>query len=338
MLIRIVHGTALRTSVDATRDDRPGLDRDRLTRAATRIPGLETLIVGWRDDAAEPGTDVVVLSWLDVASMVNATGSDDTALLRDRLGLEMTTAGAESYELMSRTFGSLPTPTSILRLITMTARPSVEADLFERLRDIQERLTSLGLVASQVARRVSGEGVEAIVVGLWRDEDAVVDATAGDAGRPAFVDEFEQWADSMAVTTYQAIEIAPRLPMGSGPPLLLLDDGGRVVDLTPAAAAALGRTQDEAVGLVVAQLMDDPDIWGDNPGDDGTQDTAGRAGSPLHFGSVRVHWRLRRHVPVEHRHVLLVRREHESEITTDDIDAAVADAFPMTDEVNGTSL
>src|SRR3954453_13248317 len=90
MLIRIVHGTALRTSLDATRDDRPGLDRDRLTRAATRIPGLETLIVGSRDDALEPGPDVAVLSWLDGASMVNATGSDDIALLRDRLGLEMT--------------------------------------------------------------------------------------------------------------------------------------------------------------------------------------------------------------------------------------------------------
>src|SRR3954453_13385580 len=74
MLIRIVHGAAVRTSCDATRDDRPGLDRDRLTRAATRIPGLETLIVGWRDDAADPGTDVVVLSWLGGPLMANPPG------------------------------------------------------------------------------------------------------------------------------------------------------------------------------------------------------------------------------------------------------------------------
>ncbi|MFL5715837.1 MAG: hypothetical protein ACJ769_14370 [Chloroflexota bacterium] len=338
MLIRIVHGRRDRTGDSGDGDDRRTLDRDRLTRAATRIAGLETLIVGWREDDFGSGPDVAVLSWLDVASMVNATGADDAAFLRDRLGLDMTIADADSYELMSRTFGSLPTPTSILRIITMAARPSAEADLFERLRDIQERLTGLGLVASQVARRVSHHGIEAIVVGLWRDEVAVVEATAGQAGRPAFGDEFEQWVESVAVSTYQAVEIAPRLPMASGPPLLLLDDGGRVVDLTPSAAAALGRTQDEAVGLVVAQLMDDPDIWGDTPGDEVSQDAAGRSGSPLEFGSVRVHWRLRRDVPVEHRHVLLVRREHETEITADDIDAAVADAFPMTDDATGTSL
>jgi PAS domain-containing protein len=324
MIIRIVHAAAVADTSAAS-----AVDRDRLTRAAARIAGLETLIVGWRDDASM-GTapHVVVTTWLDVASMLDAMGTADDRLLRDRLGIDMEASHAESYELMSRTFGSLPTPTSILRIVTVRARRSGEADLFDRLRAIQERLTGRGLVASQVARRVSPDGVEAIVCGLWRDDAAVAEATSGDPSRPAFADEIAPWIESVAVTPYRAIEVAPHLPMASGPPIAILDDQGRVVDLTPSAAATLGRTQADAVGMLVSDLIGDAAGW--NALFEGTSaaDVAGRSAAPLLSGSVRIHWRLRRHMPVEHRHVLIVRREHEPEISAEDIDAAVAEAFP----------
>ena len=84
---------------------------------------------------------------------------------------------------MSRTFGSLPTPRSILRVVAMSARASAEAALFEHLRDIQHRLTEQGLIASHVARRVAPDGIEAIVVGVWSDH-AAIEARDQRADRP----------------------------------------------------------------------------------------------------------------------------------------------------------
>src|ERR1044072_8439658 len=100
---------------------------------------------------------VVVTSWVDVASMLNASGASDDSPLLAHLGIAMDGPHGESYELMSRTFGSLPMPTSILRTDTMRGGRWGGADRLERLRAIQERLTGRGLVASQVARRVSPE-------------------------------------------------------------------------------------------------------------------------------------------------------------------------------------
>src|SRR6187200_1504509 len=135
MIIRII------TVTDRGRTMGTHIDRRRLTRAAARVQGLETLIIGWRDKAdgaADPDV-VVVLAWLDVASMLAATRPGDATFLRDSLGLDIAVESAESYELMSRTFGSLPTPSSILRVITIRARQPGDATLFERLREIQER-------------------------------------------------------------------------------------------------------------------------------------------------------------------------------------------------------
>ncbi|MFL5675684.1 MAG: hypothetical protein ACJ779_11805 [Chloroflexota bacterium] len=337
MLLRIVHATDPRPA-DASAGEAvaratltPDLDRDRLSRTAARIKGLETLILGWPpNESGVPAgcPSVIVLSWVDVSSMLTAAGANDDAFLRDRLGLDVVVTGAESFELTSRTFGALPATSSLLRILSLRVRSPGDAELFDRLRNVQERLTGLGLVASQVARRVTPEGIEAVVVGLWRDQAAIDEATRGELDRPAFADEIEPWIESATVTPYRAIEIAPHLPMGSGPPILVLDDDGRVVDLTPAAAASLGRTQGEAVGLTIFEVTGGVDGWLSLLASDDPDDEAGRSASPLVSGTVRIHWRLRRHVPVEHRHLLLVRREHEPAITSDDIDAAVADAFP----------
>lgn len=340
MIIRIV------TATDSGRAIGDHIDRGRLARAAARVPGLETLIIGWRDDAepADARPPVVVVSaWLDVASMLAATRVGDAAFLRDRLALDIAVEGGELYELMSRTFGSLPTPSSILRVITIRARQAGDATLFERLRDIQERLTQVGLIGSHIGRRVGPDGIDALVVGVWRDQEAVVAATGGRTDRSAFSDSIERWLESQRVDSYRAIEIAPRLPMASGPPILILDGDGRVVDLTPAAAAALGRTQEEAVGLRVQELAigNEPSAhdtataaaatpWTEPFPSVGPADASGRSTWPLRFGGhVLIRWRLRRDVPVAGRHTLLVRRENEGEITADDIAAAVAEAFPF---------
>ena len=344
MIVRIVHGTDAGASRDAAAPD-GSADRARLARAAAKVPGLETLIIGWRGpadvapDAPEetdtgevPRSCVVVLVWMDVESMVAAT-PDEGAFLRDRLGLRIDVGRGETYEVMSRTFGSLPTPSAIVRIVTLRARPSGEATLFERLRDIQTRLTAHGLIASHVARRVARDGIEALVLSVWSDDAAIEAATQGRTDRPAFGDEIEPWIDSVAIDTYRAVEIAPRLPMSSGPPIVILDGARRIVDLTPSAAAILGQTQDEAVGLSIDALAGSSgpaaSDWLRARPDGGDRDEVGESAWPLRpSGQVMIRWRLRRDVPVPGRHTLLVHRRHEPEPSAQALDTALAEAFP----------
>ena len=350
MIVRIIHGTEDAAGPDAdTAAGSGGLapvgadspaDRTRLARAAAKVAGLETLIVGWqsRKDAPPDASSVaaaciVVLVWLDVETMVAAT-SDETAFVRDRLGLRIAVDRGESYEVTSRTFGSLPTPSAVVRILRLRARPSVEASLFELLRDIQMRLTARGLIASHIARRVGHEGIEAVVISVWSDDAAIEAATGGRIDRPAFGEEIEPWVDAVAIDTYRAVEIAPRLPMSSGPPIVILDGSRRIVDLTPAAAAVLGQTQDEAVGMSIDALggPDGPaaaEDWLRPSGDHPMPDEAGESAWSLRpSGHVMLRWRLRRDVPVPGRHTLLVHRRHEPEPTAEALDAALKEAFP----------
>jgi hypothetical protein len=115
--------------------------RERLATASARINGLETLVVGWR--AGDPGASaftpsVVVTAWRDAELMVAAIGRHEGGFLRDRLGLAVDADDGVSYEVMSRTFGSLPAPTSVLRIVTMAARASVEAALLILVRRRQD--------------------------------------------------------------------------------------------------------------------------------------------------------------------------------------------------------
>lgn len=322
-------------------DRRPELDPDdrrlRFARAAGRVNGLETLILGWdgRSTAASGRAFpiVVVIAWRDAESMVAATGREEQGFLRDRLGLHLDVARAETYEVMSRTFASLPTPHSVLRILTIEAKPGTDAALFERLREIQRDLTDRGLIASHVARRVEPDRIEALVVGIWRDDEAIAAVTEGQLSQPAFVDRIRAFMGRVEVDTYEAMEIAPRLPLASGPPILVLDATGRIVDVTPSGAAALGRTQDEAVGLRLDELADgdaNRKTWAAVLGDPAGADTAfGEAAWTVPSGGhVFLRWYLRRDVPVFGRHTILVRRRQDPPPTAAELDAALAEAFP----------
>lgn len=331
VILRIV-----RTHVEA-----PGTGpaSERLARSAARIGGLETLILGWHegDPDGSAGTPAIVVTvWHDVESMLARVGTDEAGFLRDRLGLAVATDEGSTYEVMSRTFGSRPTPTSVLRIVTLGAAADSGAGLFELLRDVQQRLTGQGLLASHVARRSSDGGVEVVVVGVWADNAAIERATGGQPDRAAFADEVEPWIDSLRIEMFHALEIAPRLPMASGPPILVLDGAGRVVDLTPAAAAVLGRTQDETVGALIEDLAGPGDRdagrrWRRLLDDQASDAQAhGEAGWAIpEGGRVMLRWRLRRDVPVRGRHTVLVRRRFEPEPTAEELDAALAAAFPI---------
>ena len=338
MILRIVLGT-----LPSGRDAAALLGvRDRLARAAAGVPGLESLVIAARsatardDDAASvPIEAVIVTVWRDETAMSRAVEVDEPRFITSRLDLPMAASAANHYDLVGRTFAALPLEsTAYLRILSVHAGLADEARLVGTLRAQQPRLVDLGIIASHVGRRSLGDdAVEAVHVSVWPDRATLRSATRGMLEQPLFAAELEPWGDSARVDMYDAIEIAPRLPTASGPPLVILDEDRRIVDVTRTAAAVLGVPPGDLVGRRLDDLAhaDDgglPQIW------QGLLATGGATGSwawavPA-IGAVMVRFAAGRDQPVPGRHALVVRRRHDPAPTGADLEAALAMAFPPT--------
>ena len=333
MILRIVLGLIAPGTEPATVADLHA----GLVRAARDIAGLESLIFGTRrPPKAPPEAPVeaaVVTVWRDPDSMVRATGANEQGrFLGERLRLVLSMERADHYEIMGRTFGALPQgKTAYLRIVRVRSRPNEESALMDTLRAQQPRLVELGLVASHLGRRVVGAEVEAVSVGVWPDRAAIRAATSGGPEAPLFAHELEAWADRLTLDTYDGLEIAPRLPVASGPSIFIIDDDLLIVDITSSAAAALGSPAQDLVGRSLHELsMTD------------RAEIAGRRAMLLEEGTItgeatwvvpeagRVFLRFvgRRDVPIPGRHAVLVRRISEPMPTLGDLEAAIREAFP----------
>ena len=228
--------------------------------------------MGERGDT--PVEAAIITVWRDAESMAQATGIDEQdRFLGHRLRLPLEIVRAVHYEIVGRTFAALPPETSAyLRIVTVRARPNEEARLLQTLRDRQPGLVAMGLVASHLGRRVVDGACEAVTVGVWPDRATIRAATGGGPERPLFEQELSAWADTLRLETYDGIEIAPRLPIAIGPPIFIVDDDMRIVDVTASAAAALGW---EAVELVGRSLRETLDHWSPRS----SSDNARRCGS-----------------------------------------------------------
>jgi PAS domain-containing protein len=311
--------------------------RGRLARAARDVPGLDSLIVGARriagGDPDVPVEAAIVTIWRDVALMARATDVDEQdRFLGLRLRLPLEVVEAVHYEIVGRTFAALPPETAAyLRLITVRARPNEEARLIETLRDQQPKLVELGLVASHLGRRVVGRECEAVTVGVWPDRATIRRATGGRPERPLFAQDLADWADRLNVETYDGIEIAPRLPAASGPPIYVIDEDLRIVDITAAAAAAIGWPAEDLVGKSVLDIsLADPESRAE-PWERLLHEGRVSGEGPWHVpdaGAVFIRYIAERDVPIVGRHTVLVHRWHEPVPTAEDLDAALAEAFP----------
>ncbi len=314
--------------------------RDRLARAARDVPGLDSLIVGARqallsgDGGDVPVEAAIVTVWRDVDSMARATGIDEQdRFLGQRLQLPIAIDRAVHYEIVGRTFAALPPETTAyLRIVTVRARPNEEARLIETMRDRLPQLVDLGLVASHLGRRVVSGEFEAVTVGVWPDQETLMAATGGGPERPLFEQELSYWSDRLQLETYDGIEIAPRLPAASGPPIFIMDDQLRIVDVTATGAAALGREPDDLVGRTLHELSrTDPEDFARNT--DALRHQGGVSGEAKwhvpESGEVFLRYVARKDVPIPGRHTVLVHRWNEPTPTAEDLDAALDAAFPL---------
>lgn len=332
MILRIVFGT-FPSDIDAT----TLVDlRGRLARAARDVAGLDSLIVGTRrsanDDAGAPIEAAIVTVWRDVTQMARATDVDEQdRFLGLRLRLPLEVQEAVYYEIAGRTFAALPPESAAyLRIMTVRARPNEEARLVETLRAQQPRFVELGLVASHLGRRVVGNECEAVTVGVWPDRATIRRATGGRPERPLFAQDLADWTDRLHLETYDGIEIAPRLPAASGPPIYVIDENLRIVDITAAAAATIGWATEDLVGKSVLDISLADEETRAAPWETLLQEGEVSGEGPWlvpEAGAVFIRFIARRDVPIAGRHAVLVHRWHEPVPTPEDLDAALAEAF-----------
>lgn len=311
--------------------------RGRLARAARDIPGLDSLIVGARrssaDDPSGPVEAAIVTVWRDATLMARATGIDEQDhFLGTRLRLPLEVDQAIHYEIVGRTFAALPPESAAyLRMLTVRARPNEEARLIETLRDQQPRFVDLGLVASHLGRRVIGRECEAVAVDVWPDRTTIRRATGGRPERPLYATDLADWADRLNLETYDGIEIAPRLPAASGPPIYVIDEDLRIVDITAAAAAAMGCPTEDLVGKSVLDIsLAEPDTRAE-PWETLLQTGQVSGEGPWlvpDSGAVFIRYIAKRDVPIVGRHTVLVHRWHEPIPSVEDLEAALREAFP----------
>lgn len=316
--------------------------RARLARSARAIKGLESLVVGARRVVEPPGPTgdraieaMIATVWRDVETMTRAASNEEEAwFLTARLDLPFAVERTDHYELVERTFAALPPEsTAIVRFITVRARRNEEARLVEMLRDQGRRSVDLGLVAAHLGRRVlRGGEVEAAIVSVWPDRATIDAASGGHPERPMFAPEMTEWEGRIHLEMYDGIELAPRLPAASGPPILILDESLRIVDITSAAAAILGMPAMDLVGRGVDELTiggSDPD----RPPWDALLATGEMAAESAwavpDIGVVILRFVARRDVPIPGRHAVFVRRHSDPVPTQDDLDEALQAAFPI---------
>jgi PAS domain-containing protein len=326
-------------------DDVEGLVelRDRLTRTARAVDGLESLILGSRRHAPDGATGgdgteaiqaAIVTVWRDAETMARATSVDEQErFLATRLQLDFQVERTDHFEIVGRTFAALPPDRpALVRILTVTAGPNDEAALVGTLRAQQPRLVEHGLVASHLGRRFTdGGAVEAVHVSVWLDREALVAATGGIPERPFYAAELQPWRDRITLELFDGIEVAPLLPVPSGAPLVILDDQTRIVDLTTAAAAVLGMPPEDLVGATMAELA--APVPGLETLDWAELERRGELAGQLALavpaiGEILVRVIARRDVPVAGRHAVLVRRHRDPAPTPDELAISLAEAFP----------
>ncbi len=328
MILRLVVGRA-----PAGTDARGLLAlRGQLSVAARSVSGLESLIAGLGRDGGSRDAALVTV-WRDVDAMVRATAVDEEdRFLGTRLGLSLEVDKAIHYEVAGRMFAALP-PMSLayLRILTVRSRAHDEARLVDTLRSHQAALVRLGMIASHLGRRVVGSECEVVSVGVWPDPATMEAATGRRLDAPLFEEDLSDWRDRIRLTTHDGIEIVPRLPVPSGPPIFILDGDLRIVDVTARAAATMGWETEDLVGRTIPSIsLASPEaraaLWQELM--DGGTVSGESAWHVPQVGEVMVRYMARRDVPVPGRHAVLVHRWNEPVPTPDDFEAALRAAFP----------
>ena len=310
---------------------------ESLVRTARDIAGLESLIFGTRRPLGGPPEApveaAVITVWRDPESMVRATGvNEQDRFLGTRLGFRSRWSAPTITRSSAGRSRRCRRPRRRTSGSSGSARDRTRnSALMDTLRAQQPRLVELGLVASHLGRRVVGSDVEAVSVGVWPDRAAIRRRPrAALKGRSSRTSSRPGPSGSPS-TRYDGVEIAPRLPVASGPSIFIIDDDLQIVDLTSSAAAALGSPAEDLLGRSLHELSmtESAELAGRRARlmEEGT--ISGEATWVVpEAGRVFIRFVGRRDVPIPGRHAVLVRRVSEPMPTLADLETAIREAFP----------
>ena len=231
-------------------------------------------------------------------------------------------ANNETWELVDQVANSFdPAAASVLRTLRVQLAPGAEPEFLRRAVPLRDEALAAGdIVLSQLGRRNGPDGPVLLFVNTWRDE-AALGRQAGplllfawnDLPRELVRGKVE--IDTFAVWPVRILRLTP-----DGPPVVVTDDGGRIVDVTPAACALLGLSSWDLLDRRLA------DLGGRDH--DAALLPSGRLVLPRpEGGSVVVQVRGAWNLPVPGRHALLLRPATEEMPSDSDVQAAIDRAF-----------
>lgn len=235
--------------------------------AAYAAPGLLSFQAGFRRDERAEASFTLITTWVDFDALIRTLGADPTrpAWLAAVPHLDAT---ADHYELVGTPLvGIVPFDGSVVRILRGRLHPHEAASYFEQTRERRERLLDSGdIVLSHLGRRMVGRHEEAVVVSVWRDQEAVT-RVAGGPDRPVLAAEVDRYFESWRLETYTASPDGSTAPTRGCPAIVLADDERRYRYATPSAAdlhgepiaRLLGRRIDEQVPP--ERIAGLPDAW-----------------------------------------------------------------------------
>lgn len=256
---------------------------------------------------------VTVTGWEDSDRVARAAESAGGREARSGLMGELVARGTvEDFELVDQLASSFePAAAAVLRLVRLPARPGCEQELREVVESPREAWSGSGdLAVTQVLRRDEPDGPTLLIVAAWRDAASLMRLRGGPgaAVAPANLLRSPATSDTFDLLPVSALRLAP-----TGPAVLVSDDQGRVVDVTPAAAALLGRDMWDIVATTIDVVL---------PGREGLL----RAPRP-EGGAVLVQAVAAANTPAPGRHATVLARATEPPLTDADVRRAIEAAY-----------
>ncbi|CAN5779407.1 hypothetical protein BH24CHL6_BH24CHL6_09850 [soil metagenome] len=210
--------------------------------AAARLglPGLLSFQPAWRG-AGNDLEVVLVSTWNDFASVATVDRDLEQPITLPGSREILRDGRSAHYELVAGSLRSMAIGGVTVRMLRGVLRPNHDAAFFSWARGRLETLVDDGrLLGAYLGRRINGQDQEAIHVGIWRNDEILVELTGGRRERPIALGEetLDYFTADWSLDEYGAIS---RVPAGrAAPALFLADNQRRYFYATPAAARLTG--------------------------------------------------------------------------------------------------
>jgi PAS domain-containing protein len=227
-------------------------DADR----AREWPGMVSWTHGIRRDA-DVVRGLTVSVWSDYEALLRVSDGrpdrDISDVWQTKVLRDVTTEHYELSESTHRTDVALEA--EVLGVITGTIRPHVEGTVHEMIRAIGPSLGPAGVSGLLVGRRIVEQRTQIVVVAPWRDRLSLHEfarSRAVGAVDPAFATHLDPWR----FETFDCLSADRIAAETVGPAVLVVDEAGRCVDVSPGVEGVLRTPGELLLGHTLTELVE----------------------------------------------------------------------------------